>query len=97
MPKRIQAPVHGEMVILGPRDSGNAINDDFACHQQFIKPALIGLIGAWNSCGIEGNVPHHLRDSTFSPAAATAAGSSHIVAYANHSQPDHSRRRWRIM
>jgi hypothetical protein len=42
--KWIQAPVHGEVLILG------------------IKPALIGLIGAWISGGIEGNVPQQGLD-----------------------------------
>ena len=32
-----------------------------------IKPALIGLIGAWISGGVEWNIPHHHRASTFLP------------------------------
>ncbi|MDZ7638521.1 MAG: DUF5107 domain-containing protein [Bryobacterales bacterium] len=35
--------------------------------QHVIKPALIGLIGAWISGGIEWNIPHHHRASTFIP------------------------------
>jgi tetratricopeptide (TPR) repeat protein len=40
---------------------------DFVYHQHVIKPALIGLIGAWISGGIEWNIPHHHRASTFIP------------------------------
>ena len=40
---------------------------DFIYHQHVIKPALIGLIGAWISGGIEWNIPHHHRASTFLP------------------------------
>jgi tetratricopeptide (TPR) repeat protein len=40
---------------------------DFVYHQHVIKPALIGLIGAWMSGGIEWNIPHHHRASTFLP------------------------------
>jgi tetratricopeptide (TPR) repeat protein len=40
---------------------------DFIYRQHVIKPALIGLIGAWMSGGIEWNVPHHHRASTFIP------------------------------
>ena len=36
--------------------------------QSVIKPALIGMIGAWISGGVEWNVPHHHRASTFLPA-----------------------------
>lgn len=40
---------------------------DFIYRQQVIKPALIGLIGAWISGGIEWNIPHHHRATTFLP------------------------------
>jgi len=40
---------------------------DFFYRQSVIKPALIGLIGAWISGGVEWNVPHHHRASTFMP------------------------------
>jgi tetratricopeptide (TPR) repeat protein len=43
---------------------------DFVYHQHVIKPALIGLIGAWISGGIEWNIPHHHRASTFLPVQA---------------------------
>ena len=39
----------------------------FFYRQHVIKPALIGLIGAWISGGVEWNVPHHHRASTFLP------------------------------
>lgn len=42
-------------------------NYDFIYHQHVIKPALIGLIGAWISGGIEWNIPHHHRATTFLP------------------------------
>jgi tetratricopeptide (TPR) repeat protein len=42
-------------------------NYDYVYHQHVIKPALIGLIGAWISGGIEWNIPHHHRASTFLP------------------------------
>lgn len=42
-------------------------NYNFIYRQHVIKPALIGLIGAWVSGGIEWNIPHHHRASTFIP------------------------------
>ena len=42
-------------------------NYDFIYHHKVVKPALIGLIGAWISGGIEWNIPHHHRASTFIP------------------------------
>jgi tetratricopeptide (TPR) repeat protein len=46
-------------------DKTNGYN--FIYRQHVIKPALIGLIGAWISGGIEWNIPHHHRASTFLP------------------------------
>src|SRR5208283_760226 len=40
---------------------------NFIYRQHVIKPALIGLIGAWMSGGIEWNIPHHHRATTFLP------------------------------
>ncbi len=40
---------------------------DFIYRQHVIKPALIGMVGAWISGGIEWNIPHHHRASTFMP------------------------------
>ncbi|MBP8260591.1 MAG: DUF5107 domain-containing protein, partial [Verrucomicrobia bacterium] len=39
----------------------------FFYRQHVIKPALIGLIGAWISGGVEWNIPHHHRATTFIP------------------------------
>ena len=46
-------------------DKTNGYN--FIYRQHVIKPALIGLIGAWISGGIEWDVPFHHRASTFLP------------------------------
>jgi len=40
---------------------------DFFYHQHVIKPALIGMLGAWISGGVEWNLPHHHRASSFLP------------------------------
>jgi tetratricopeptide (TPR) repeat protein len=40
---------------------------DFFYRQHVIKPALIGMLGAWISGGVEWNVPHHHRASSFLP------------------------------
>lgn len=40
-------------------------NYDFIYHQHVIKPALIGMLGAWICGGIEWNFPHHHRASVF--------------------------------
>jgi tetratricopeptide (TPR) repeat protein len=58
-------------------------NYDFVYHQHVIKPALIGLIGAWISGGIEWNIPHHHRASTFLP-----------VQYRTESNADGSKTVW---
>src|SRR5207342_508572 len=46
-------------------DKTNGYN--FFYHQSVIKPALIGMVGAWISGGVEWNIPHHHRASTFQP------------------------------
>ncbi|UCG28394.1 MAG: DUF5107 domain-containing protein, partial [Bacteroidales bacterium] len=38
---------------------------DLIYRNRKIKPALIGMLGAWTSGGIEWNIPHHHRASTF--------------------------------
>jgi len=43
---------------------------DFIFRQHVIKPALIGMLGAWISGGAEWNIPHHHRASTFRPVDA---------------------------
>lgn len=55
----------------------------FVYRQHVIKPALIGLIGAWISGGIEWNIPHHHRASTFLP-----------VQYRIEESPDGARTVW---
>jgi tetratricopeptide (TPR) repeat protein len=42
-------------------------NYNFFYRQHVIKPALIGLLGAWISGGVEWNIPHHHRATTFVP------------------------------
>jgi len=56
---------------------------DFVYRQHVIKPALIGLIGAWISGGIEWNIPHHHRASTYLP-----------VQYRTEENPDGSKTVW---
>ena len=50
--------------------------------QHVIKPALIGMLGAWISGGVEWNFPHHHRATTAMPIdwklAANADGSKTI-------------------
>src|SRR5260370_5311849 len=46
-------------------DKSNGYN--FIYRQHVIKPAWIGLIGAWISGVIEWNIPHHHRPTTFLP------------------------------
>jgi len=58
-------------------------NYDFFYRQHVIKPALIGMLGAWISGGIEWNVPHHHRASTFMP-----------VDYILRDNPDGSKTIW---
>jgi tetratricopeptide (TPR) repeat protein len=46
-------------------DKTNGYN--FVYRQHVIKPALIGMLGAWISGGVEWNIPHHHRATTFMP------------------------------
>ena len=46
-------------------DKSNGYN--WVYRQHVVKPALIGLIGAWMSGGVEWNIPHHHRATTFLP------------------------------
>jgi tetratricopeptide (TPR) repeat protein len=55
--------------IFSAVDKGNGY--DFFYRQHVIKPALIGMLGAWISGGVEWNVPHHHRASSFSPVDYT--------------------------
>ena len=58
-------------------------NYDFIYKHSVIKPALIGLTGAWISGGIEWNIPHHHRASTFIP-----------VLWSREDNPDGSKTIW---
>jgi tetratricopeptide (TPR) repeat protein len=42
---------------------------DMVYRNHVIKPALIGMTGAWISGGVEWNIPHHHRASTMMPVA----------------------------
>ena len=55
-------------------DKTNGYN--FFYRQHVIKPALIGLIGAWISGGVEWNIPHHHRATTFLPVQYTHRGNA---------------------
>jgi len=46
-------------------------NYDFFYRQSVIKPALIGMLGAWISGGVEWNFPHHHRANSFMPMTYT--------------------------
>ena len=58
-------------------------NYDFLYRQHVIKPALIGMLGAWISGGIEWCIPHHHRATTFMP-----------VDYTLQDNPDGSKTVW---
>jgi tetratricopeptide (TPR) repeat protein len=57
-------PEIGGRVYIG-EDKTN--NYNYLYRNNVIKPALIGPAGAWMSGGIEWNIPHHHRASTFMP------------------------------
>ena len=44
---------------------------DFIYYNEVVKPALVGIAGAWISGGIEFNWPQHHRPTTFLPLEAT--------------------------
>lgn len=67
--------------IFSATDKANGY--DFFYRQHVIKPALIGMLGAWISGGVEWNVPHHHRASSFSP-----------VDWTTTTQPDGSATIW---
>ncbi len=51
--------------IFTAQDKSNGY--DFFYRQHVIKPALIGMLGAWISGGVEWNIPHHHRATSFMP------------------------------
>jgi tetratricopeptide (TPR) repeat protein len=58
-------------------------NYSFIYTQHVIKPALIGMLGAWISGGMEWNIPHHHRATSFLP-----------VQYRIVENPDYSKTVW---
>ncbi len=56
---------------------------EFFYRQHVVKPALIGMLGAWISGGVEWNIPHHHRPSSFLP-----------VQYKMQENPDGSKTVW---
>jgi len=56
---------------------------DLIYRQSVIKPALIGMLGAWTSGGIEWDFPHHHRPTAFMP-----------VDYTTTENPDGSKTIW---
>ncbi|MCR5751245.1 MAG: DUF5107 domain-containing protein [Kiritimatiellae bacterium] len=72
-------PEHGgHLLNLTDRDTGF----ETFYRQHVIKPALIGMLGAWISGGVEWNFPHHHRATTAMPidwkAVANADGSKTV-------------------
>jgi tetratricopeptide (TPR) repeat protein len=67
--------------ILSAQDKSDQY--DFFYHQHVIKPALIGMIGAWISGGVEWNIPDHHRATSNLP-----------IDYTLQSNPDGSRTIW---
>jgi tetratricopeptide (TPR) repeat protein len=51
--------------ILSATDKTNGY--EIFYRQTGIKPALIGMLGAWLSGGVEWNIPHHHRPSSYMP------------------------------
>ena len=73
-------PEYGGRVYIA-QDKTNGY--DFYYHNHVIKPALIGMNGAWLSGGIEWNFPHHHQPGSFLP-----------VNYKLVSHPDGSKTIW---
>jgi len=67
--------------IFSARDKQN--NYDFIYRQHVIKPGLIGMLGAWITGGVEWNVFHHHRATSFTP-----------IDYALQENPDGSVTAW---
>lgn len=56
---------------------------DIVYYNHVVKPALIGMTGAWTSGGVEWNIPHHHRPTSFMP-----------VDYTLSENPDGSKTVW---
>ena len=65
--KTVVLPEIGGKILRGFDKIGNY---DFIYYNEVIKPALVGLAGAWISGGIEFNWPQHHRPTTFMPLEA---------------------------
>ena len=61
-------PAIGGKILSGYDKIGNY---DFIYRNRVIKPALVGLAGAWISGGIEFNWPQHHRPTTYLPLEAS--------------------------
>jgi tetratricopeptide (TPR) repeat protein len=70
---------------------------DFIYRQTVVKPALIGMLGAWISGGIEWNVFHHHRASSFSPVdyALQENADGSVTAWIGEIEIRH-RMKWRL-
>ena len=70
---------------------------DFIYRQTVVKPALIGMLGAWISGGIEWNVFHHHRASSFSPVDCAMAENpdGSVTAWIGEIELRH-RMKWRL-
>ena len=67
--------------LWGALDKSNQY--DFIYRQHVVKPALVGMLGAWLEGGIEWNFPHHHRPNAFMP-----------VDYDMQKNPDKSATLW---
>lgn len=76
-------------------DKTNGYN--FFYRQHVIKPALIGMLGAWISGGVEWNIPHHHRATTFLPVdwTMTEAGDGGKTIWVGELELRH-RMRWLV-
>ena len=72
-------------------------NYDFIYRQTVVKPALIGMLGAWISGGIEWNVFHHHRATSFSPVdyATQENSDGSVTAWIGEIELRH-RMKWRL-
>ncbi|MFB3893839.1 MAG: DUF5107 domain-containing protein [Phycisphaerae bacterium] len=90
----VALPQIGGRLFAG-RDKTNGY--DFIYRQSVIKPALIGMAGAWISGGAEWDLPHHHRASTFMPSdyrlIENADGSATLVV--GEIEPRH-RMKWLV-
>lgn len=81
--------------IFSAVDKTNGYN--FFYKQSVIKPALIGMLGAWISGGVEWNIPHHHRASSFNPVLyKTAEGADGSKSVSVGEMEIRDRMRWAI-